>query len=133
MLDSENVKYIKAKRIIGIWPQSLLFALKSRLQGVFCDDFVYNNDFRYTLNFAYRYEDIQKSVSELSLLISDLIKRGVELEDYPDSIYDKFKDTKMSRVERFNYNTIVYLFKDEKNKDLSEDNRWFIKRYFLLR
>ena len=122
IIDSSMRDLLCNREIIGIWCYAADFARENGLKGFFTNMFISNPIEAMQHNCGFHKEEVIYEQNEkFATAITDLIKAGIPMQEWPESLYEN-SDKELSFVE-YNYNRLEYI--DEKDSllsDLSEED-----------
>lgn len=108
IVSERNVKFIKAKRVIGIWCHASLFARNENLHGFFSSMFISNeNEARFNGCPRANAETITREEILFGKRLNQLIASDIPMQEWKQKLIDQ-ADMGIDVV-RFNYNGLTYL------------------------
>jgi hypothetical protein len=122
IIDAAMAAKIKAKRVIGLWDNSLEFACANNLQGIFFDNFIYFVEKFKEFGVIYNRMAIEVYLSNffefLGILIDD---NSVPLSEYTGKCVEWYhSEFKRNDFIRFLINNLKLLYKEVNNRGVLE-------------
>lgn len=106
-LSSQNLKLLKAKKVIGIWCHASDFSKKYDVSGFFSYMFISNPGEAKGLGITgVPFKEITKSEIKFCNILNDLLKRDIPLSEWRGVVLDNMDES--NPVEKFNYSQVYY-------------------------